>query len=47
MSAGNVKELRDVHGRHQLFSGENLLQAWFLLLNGLFLFISQAMTDTA
>ena len=43
MSAGNVRELRDVHGRHQLFSGESLLQAWFLLLNGLFLFISQEM----
>ena len=43
MSAGNVRELRDVHGRHQLFSGESLLQAWFLLLNRLFLFISQEM----
>lgn len=30
-----------MHSRHQLFSGENLLQSWFLLLNGLFLFISQ------
>ncbi|MEW8547610.1 MAG: hypothetical protein AB2693_29225, partial [Candidatus Thiodiazotropha sp.] len=43
MSAGNERELQNVHGQHRLFSGENLLQAWFLLMNGLFLFISQEM----
>ena len=34
MSAGNVRELRP--GRHQLFSGGSVLQAWFLLLYKLF-----------
>ena len=43
MSAGNERELRNVHGQHQLFSGQSLLQAWFLLVNGMFLFISQEM----
>ena len=43
MSAGNERELRNVHGQHQLFSGQGLLQAWFLLVNGMFLFISQEM----
>ena len=41
VSAGNARELQNMNGRHRLFSGEHLLQAWFLLLNGLFLFISQ------
>ena len=43
MSAGKEMELQNMHSRHQLFSGENLLQSWFLLLNELFLFISQEM----
>ena len=43
VSAGNARELQNMHGRHRLFSGEHLLQAWFLLLNGMFLFISQEM----
>ena len=41
MSAGNERGLQNIHGWHQLFCGEYLLQAWFLLLNGFFLFISQ------
>ena len=41
MSAGKERELQNIHGRHQLFCGEYLLQAWFLLLNDFFLFISQ------
>ena len=43
VSAGNARELQNMHCRHRLFSGEHLLQAWFLLLNGMFLFISQEM----
>lgn len=41
MSTGKGSEQLKVHGQHQLFSGEYLLQAWFLLMNGLFLFLSQ------
>ena len=29
------------HKGHRLISGENLLRAWFLLMNGLFLFMSR------
>lgn len=43
MSAGTGRDLRSVHGRHQLFTGDAILQAWFLLMNGLFLFLSQEM----
>lgn len=41
MSTGKGSELPKVHGQHQLFTGDYLLQAWFLLMNGLFLFLSQ------
>ena len=41
MSAGTVKERRVLHGRHQWIAGESFLQAWFLLMNGFFLFMSQ------
>ena len=43
MSAGNERELQNIHGQHRLFSGEYLLQAWFLLMNGMFLFLSQGL----
>lgn len=43
MSAGTGRDLRSVHGRHQLFTGDAILQAWFLLMNGLFLFLCQEM----
>lgn len=43
MSAGAGRDLQAVHGGHQLFRGESLLQAWFLLMNGLFLFLSQGL----
>ena len=41
MSAGTMKDLHNVHGTHQLFNGEAMIRAWFLLMNGLFLFLSQ------
>ena len=41
MSAGNEREFQNMHGRHQLLCGEYLLQTWFLLVNGLWLSISQ------
>ena len=41
MSAGTVKERSVLHGRHQWIAGEYFLQAWFLLMNGFFLFMSQ------
>ena len=41
MSAGTVKERSVLHGRHQWIAGESFLQAWFLLMNGFFLFMSQ------
>ena len=43
MSAGNEPELQNIHRQHQLFTGEHLMQAWFLLMNGMFLFISQGL----
>lgn len=41
MSAGMERDLENVHGRHQLFTEEAHLSGWFLLMNGLFLFLSQ------
>ena len=41
MSTGEERELHNIHGQQQLFTGEYLLQAWFLLMNGMFLFIVQ------
>lgn len=40
-SEGCGKQLSRFHGRHQLISGEALIQAWFLLMNGMFIFIYQ------
>ena len=34
------RNLQNVHGMHQLFTGETLIRGWFLLMNGLFLFKS-------
>ena len=41
MSAGTRKDLHNVHGTHQGFIGEAMIRGWFLLINGLFLFLSQ------
>ena len=41
MSTGKGSEQLKVYEQHRLFKGEYLLQAWFLLMNGLFLFLSQ------
>ena len=43
MSAGNELELQNIHEQHRLFSGEYLLQACFLLMNGMFLFLNQGL----
>ena len=40
-SEGCGKQLSRFHGRHQLIGGEALIQAWFLLMNGVFIFIYQ------
>ena len=42
ISAGK-EELQNIHRHHQLFTWEYLLQAWFLLMNGMFLLISQGL----
>ncbi|MCG8035097.1 MAG: TatD family hydrolase [Candidatus Thiodiazotropha taylori] len=34
-------DLEQVHPQHQLFTGEAQLSGWFMLMNGLFLFLSQ------
>ena len=41
MSAGTREDLHNVHGTHQGFTGETMIRGWFLLINGLFLFLSQ------
>ena len=41
MSAGKESDRRRLHGQHMHFGGEYLLRAWFLLMNGFFLFLSQ------
>ena len=41
MSAGKESDRRRLHGQHVHFGGEYLLRAWFLLMNGFFLFLSQ------
>ena len=38
---GRGRELAHYHERHQQIIGDRLLQAWFLLMNGIFLFIVQ------
>ena len=43
MSTGNKGELQNIHGQHRFFTGEYLLQAWFLLMNGMLLFLSQGL----
>ena len=40
-SEGFNKDRDRFHKGHRLISGENLLRAWFLLMNGLFLFMSR------
>lgn len=40
LSEGTERELRTFHGPHQKFSTDLLIQAWFWLVNGVFLFIS-------
>ena len=40
-SEGFGKDSDRFHKGHRLISGENLLRAWFLLMNGLFLFMSR------
>lgn len=40
-SEGYGGQLLRFHRRHQLFGGELMMQAWFLLMNGVFLFIGR------
>ena len=40
ISAGK-EELQNIHRHHKLFTWDYLLRAWFLLMNGMFLPISQ------
>ena len=41
MSARTGRDFRNVHGTLQGFTGEAMIRGWFLLMNGLFLFLSQ------
>ena len=43
ISDGNERELKNIHGQHQLFTKDYLLQDCFLFMNGMFLFISQGL----
>lgn len=45
ISEGTGSQLTIFHGKHQLIGGDVLLQAWFLLMNGLFLFIGLSSLD--
>ena len=40
-SAGTERDLRNVHKMHQLVIGETLIRGWFLIMNGLLLFLNQ------